>query len=82
MNLLPQVPKATRVELPLMDQDEAVTLLLNLANVDQKAYLKAHPRSEWPPHAAYEIAAECGLLPITLTIAAQVVRSWGVGWGE
>ena len=26
--------------------------------------------------------SECGLLPITLTIAAQVVRSWGDGWEE
>ena len=29
---------------------------------------------------AYTIASECGLLPITLTIAAQVVRAWGDGW--
>ena len=71
------VPKATRVELPLMGKDEAVALLLELANVEEAEYLKEHPNASWPPEAAYDIAAECGLLPITLTIAAQVVRSWG-----
>ena len=76
------VPKATRVELPLMGKDEAVALLLELANVEEADYLKEHPGASWPPQAAYTIAAECGLLPITLTIAAQVVRSWGEGWGE
>eukprot|EP00935_MAST-01C_sp_MAST-1C-sp1_P002185 g2185.t1 len=35
------VPKATRVELPLMSQDEAVALLLELANVEEATYLKA-----------------------------------------
>eukprot|EP00935_MAST-01C_sp_MAST-1C-sp1_P001632 g1632.t1 len=74
------VSKATRVELPLMGKDEAVSLLLDLANVDEAEYMKEHPRSAWPPQAAYTIAAECGLLPVTLTIAAQVVRSWGEGW--
>ena len=59
-----------------MGKDEAVALLLNLANVDANEYLKANPGSDWPPSAAYSIAAECGLLPVTLTIAAQVVRSW------
>ena len=75
------VPKATRVELPLMSQDEAVALLLELANVEEGSYLKDNPQAAWPPQAAYTIATECGLLPITLTIAAQVVRSWGEGWG-
>eukprot|EP00935_MAST-01C_sp_MAST-1C-sp1_P002852 g2852.t1 len=74
------VPKATRIELPLMGKDEAVALLLDLANVEEARYLKEHPESTWPPEAAYTIAAECGLLPVTLTIAAQVVRSWGEGW--
>ena len=76
------VPKATRVELPLMGKDEAVALLLDLANVEEANYLKDNPRSAWPPPAAYTIAAECGLLPVTLTIAAPVVRSWGEGWGK
>ena len=76
------VPKATRVELPLMGEDEAVELLLELANVQEVDYIKAQPGSAWPPPAAYTIAAECGLLPVTLTIAAQVVRSWGEGWGK
>ena len=71
------VPKATRVELPLMGKDEAVALLLELANVEEAAYLKEQPGSAWPPEAAYAIVSECGLLPITLTIAAQVVRTWG-----
>ena len=76
------VPKATRVELPLMGKDEAVALLLELANVEEAEYLKEQPGSAWPPEAAYAIVAECGLLPITLTIAAQVVRNWGSGWQE
>ena len=76
------VPKATRVELPLMGKDEAVALLLDLGNVGEADYLKENPGAVWPPQAAYQIAAECGLLPITLTIAAQVVRSWGEGWGK
>ena len=71
------VPKATRLELPLMGKDEAVALLLELANIEEAEYLKEHPGAAWPPQAAYTIAAECGLLPLTLTIAAQVVRSWG-----
>eukprot|EP00935_MAST-01C_sp_MAST-1C-sp1_P001429 g1429.t1 len=73
------VPRATRVELSLMDEDEAVALLLDLANIEEAHYLK-HQGSRWPPQAAYELVSECGLLPITLTIAAQVVRSWGQGW--
>ena len=76
------VPKAARVELPLMDKHEAVALLLDLANIEEVSYLKEYPQSTWPPQAAYTIAAECGLLPVTLTIAAQGVRSWGKGWGE
>ena len=64
-----------------MGKDEAVELLLELANVEEAEYLKEHPGAAWPPAAAYTIAAECGLLPVTLTIAAQVVRSWGEGWG-
>ena len=74
------VPKATKVELPLMGKDEAVALLLDLANVEESSYMKEHPDTAWPPPAAYTIAAECGLLPITLTIAAQVIRAWGEGW--
>eukprot|EP00935_MAST-01C_sp_MAST-1C-sp1_P001692 g1692.t1 len=74
------VPKATRVELPLMGKNEAVALLLDLANVDEAEYRKENPQSAWPPPEAYTIVSECGLLPITLTIAAQVVRSWGEGW--
>ena len=76
------VPKAMRVELPLMGKDEAVALLLDLAGVVKGEYAKENPDSEWPPPAAYTIASECGLLPITLTIAAQVVRSWGSGWED
>ena len=57
-----------------MGGDEAVALLLDLANVKEADYLKAHPQSPWPPQAAHDIAAECGMLPITLTIAAQAVR--------
>ena len=55
-------------------KDEAVALLLGLAGVEETCYRKDRPGSAWPPPAAYTIAAECGLLPITLTIAAQVVR--------
>ena len=76
MAALLQVPKATKVELPLMGKDEAVALLLDLGNVEEASYLKENPGSAYPPQAAYTIAAECGLLPITLTIAAQVVRAW------
>ena len=66
----------------LMGQDEAVALLLDLAGVEKVSYTKKHPESQWPPAGAYQIVSECGQLPITLTIAAQVVRSWGTGWGE
>eukprot|EP00935_MAST-01C_sp_MAST-1C-sp1_P002181 g2181.t1 len=76
------VPKATRVELPLMGEEEAVALLMDLANVEEASYLKDNPGSAWPPQAAFAISAECGLLPITLLIAAQVIRSWGSGWEE
>ena len=74
------VPKATRVELPLMGEEEAVALLMDLANVEEASYLKDNPGSAWPPQAAFAISAECGLLPITLLIAAQVIRSWGSGY--
>ena len=65
-----------------MGEGEAVALLLDLAGVEESSYLKEQPGAVWPPEATYAIAAECGLLPVTLTIAAQVVRSWGEGWGE
>jgi hypothetical protein len=68
------VPKATCVELSVMGKDEAVALLLDLANIQKEAYRKEHPGVAWPPQEAYAIVSECGLLPITLTIAAQVVR--------
>jgi hypothetical protein len=74
------VPRAACIELALMNRDEAAALLLGLANIQQAAYLKQHKGAEWPPKAAHDIAAECGLLPMTLSIASQVVRSWGDGW--
>jgi hypothetical protein len=74
------VPRAACIELALMSRDEAAALLLGLANIQQATYLKQHKDAEWPPKAAHDIAAECGLLPMTLSIASQVVRSWGDGW--
>jgi hypothetical protein len=74
------VPRAACIELALMSRVEAVTLLLGLANIQKATYLKQHKDAEWPPKAAHDIAAECGLLPMTLSIASQVVRSWGDGW--
>jgi hypothetical protein len=76
------MPRAACIELALMNQDEAASLLLGLANIQQADYLKQHKGAEWPPKAAHDIAAECGLLPMTLSIASQVVRSWGDGWEE
>jgi hypothetical protein len=76
------MPRATCIELALMSREEAATLLLGLANIEQAAYLKQHKGAEWPPQAAHDIAAECGLLPMTISIASQVVRSWGDGWEE
>jgi hypothetical protein len=76
------VPRAACIELALMNQDEAAALLLGLANIEQAAYRKQHKGAEWPPKAAHDIAAECGMLPMTLAIASQVVRSWGDGWEE
>jgi hypothetical protein len=74
------VPRATVIELLVMGKNEAVALMLDLANIEQGVYLKENPSSQWPPQEAYAIASECGLLPIMLTVAAQVVRSWGQGW--
>ena len=47
------VPKAMRVELPLMGKDEAVALLLDLAGVVKDEYAKENPDSEWPPPAVH-----------------------------
>ena len=63
-----------------MGKDEAVSMLLDLASIDEASYLTEHPKTTWPPQAAYTIVSECGLLPITLTIAAQAVRAWGKGY--
>ena len=68
-------PAESAVGLPLMGKGEAGTLLLDLANVEEDSYLKEHPGSTFPPDAAREIAAECGQLPITLLIAAQILVS-------
>ena len=68
------VRRAALVELPLMGKDEAVALLLDLADIDKAGYLKQNPGTEFPPKAAYDIASACGLLPITLSIAAQMVK--------
>jgi hypothetical protein len=76
------MPRAACIELALMNRDEAASLLLGLANIQQVAYLKQHRGAKWPPKAAHDIAEECGLLPMTLAIASQVVRSWGDGWEE
>jgi hypothetical protein len=76
------VPRAACIELALMNRDEAAALLLGLANIQQAAYLKQRNGAEWPPKAAHDIAAECGMLPMTLSIASQVMRSWGDGWEE
>jgi hypothetical protein len=64
----------------MMSKDDAVALLLDVAGIKKQAYQIEHPGSQWPPPAAYGLASECGLLPITLTITAQLVRSWGKGW--
>ena len=71
------VPRATCVELPPMGKDEAVTLLLDLAEIDKVSYTKQHPGAAFPPKAAYDIAGGCGMLPITLSITAQMLKSWG-----
>jgi hypothetical protein len=76
------VPKALCIELALMGKDDAVGLLLDLANIQKDEYTEQHPGTVWPPPSAYEIATECGLLPMTMSIAAQVMRSWGAGWEE
>jgi hypothetical protein len=72
--------RATCIELSMMGKDEAVALLLDVAGIKKQAYQIEKPGSQWPPPAAYGLASECGLLPITLTITAQLVRSWGKGW--
>ena len=60
-----------------MGKDEAVALLLDLADIDQTSYLKLQPDAAFPPRAAYDIAAASGLLPITLSITAQMVKVSG-----
>jgi hypothetical protein len=65
--------RAACIELSMMAKDET-------AGIDKQTYQSKNPGSKWPPPAAYDLAAECGLLPITLTITAQLVRSWGKGW--
>jgi hypothetical protein len=74
--------RAACIELSMMGKEEAVALLLDVAGIIYKkqACQIEHPSSQWPPPAAYGLASECGLLPITLTITAQLVRSWGKGW--
>jgi hypothetical protein len=72
--------RATCIELSMMAKDEAAVLLLDVAGIDKHTYASENPGAAWPPPAAYDLAAECGLLPITLTITAQLVRSWGKGW--
>jgi hypothetical protein len=72
--------RATCIELSMMAKDEAVALLMDVAGITKHAYMSEHPDSNWPPPAAHELATECGLLPITLAITAQLVRSWGKGW--
>jgi hypothetical protein len=72
--------RATCIELSMMGKDEAVVLLLDVAGIKKHEYQIDNPGSQWPPPAAYGLASECGLLPITLTITAQLVRSWGKGW--
>jgi hypothetical protein len=74
--------RATCVELSMMGKDEAVALLLDVAGITQEVYQTENPGAQWPPPASYNLATECGLLPITLTITAQLVRSWGKGWEE
>jgi hypothetical protein len=74
------VPDASCVELALMGSDEAVALLLRLADITEKSYLDQQPMATWPPQEAYDIVNECGRLPLTLSITSQVVRKWGSGW--
>ena len=65
----------------MMEPAEAVALLLAVANVGPHSYdRKPSPGSVWPPPQAFAIVDECGLLPIGVTMAAQVVRWWGKGW--
>jgi hypothetical protein len=42
------MPKATCVKLSVMGKDEAVVLLLDVANIDQATYLASHVRATWP----------------------------------
>jgi hypothetical protein len=68
--------RAACIALSMMAKDEAAVLLLDVAGIDKHTYPSDNPGAAWPPPAAYDLAA----LPITLTITAQLVRSWGKGW--
>ena len=43
-----------------MGKDEAVALLLELANLEETEYLKEHPEAAWPPQAVSSHQWQCG----------------------
>ena len=60
------VPHATTVDVSVMSEDEAAQLLMRTAGMEESVVTS-------PPPEAFDIARECGYLPLSLAIAGRII---------
>ena len=69
--------------LQLLRIEDSAAMLMEIGQVDEKAYRAQNPGIiDFPPPAALRIASECGNLPLTLTLAGKMIRTWGGLWAD
>ena len=57
-------------------------MLMEIGDVNEAEYRAQHPGQDFPPPAALRIASECGNLPLTVTLAGKMIKSWGSLWAD
>ena len=63
-----------------MTEDEAARLLMLTAFGSNDDNGDSDMPAEATPPVIAEVARECGLLPLTLTIAGRIINEYGEGW--
>eukprot|EP00935_MAST-01C_sp_MAST-1C-sp1_P000185 g185.t1 len=76
------VKQAIEVPLQLLKIEESAAMLMEIGDVHEAEYRAQHPGQDFPPPAALRIASECGNLPLTVTLAGKMIKSWGSLWAD
>ena len=73
---------AVEVPLELLRIEDSAAMLMEIGQVDEAEYRAQNVGTDFPPQAALRIASECGNLPLMLTLAGKMIRSWGSLWAD